>query len=254
MKITSDPFLPSLLKKPIALGVAVALQPAVAFAAETTLEEILVTATRRDVTAQEIPYNINVITGDQLISTGVSDVIDLVRLVPGLTVINEGPRVSGNRSTYSLRGMNVDAQGNEDDNPRISQGTVSTYLGEVPMFFPMKLVDVSRVEVLRGPQGTLYGASSVGGTIRFMTEKPRLDETSLQINGEFSQTEDSGDPNFDGHIIVNAAITDQLAFRGYAGHERLAGFIDAVGLIQQTGTPRNPGEIVLQNPGDILGS
>jgi outer membrane receptor protein involved in Fe transport len=243
-----------LLKTPIALGVALALQQPSAVAQEARLEEVLVTATRRAVTVQDIPYNINVVTGEQLRAAGISDVVELVRLVPGLTILNEGPRVSGNRNTYNLRGMNVDAAGNEDDNPRISQATVSTYLGEVPMFFPMKLVDIARVEVLRGPQGTLYGASSVGGTIRFMPEAPRLDETTVQLMGEFSQTEESGDLNYDGNIVVNLPLSEQLAFRGYFGQERLAGFIDAVDLIEQTGTPRSPGEIVLQDPNDILGS
>ena len=206
-----------LRKTPIALGVALALQQPPAVAQEARLEEVLVTATRRAVTVQDIPYNINVVTGEQLRAAGISDVVELVRLVPGLTILNEGPRVSGNRNTYNLRGMNVDAAGNEDDNPRISQATVSTYLGEVPMFFPMKLVDIARVEVLRGPQGTLYGASSVGGTIRFMPEAPRLDETTVQLMGEFSQTEESGDLNYDGNIVVNLPLSEQLAFRGYFG-------------------------------------
>ena len=245
----------SALKTPVAIGVAIALQtPLVQAQDEPVLEEIIVTATRRDQTVQEIPYNINVVTGNQLAQTGVSDPSTLVRLVPGLTIVDEGPRVSGNRNTYNIRGMNVDAANNNDDNPAISQSTVSTYLGEVPVFFPLKLVDLERVEVLRGPQGTLYGAGSVGGTIRFIPKKPSTEGTTVDVMAELSDTDGAGDISYDLALTANLPISDRSAFRATVGHEYLSGFIDAVGLIEDTGTPRSPGEIVLADPADILGS
>jgi outer membrane receptor protein involved in Fe transport len=243
------------LRTPVALGVAIALQtPVVQAQDDGLLEEIIVTATRRNQTVQEIPYNINVVTGSQLAQTGVSDPATLVRLVPGLTILDEGPRVSGNRNTYSIRGMNVDAANNNDDNPAISQATVSTYLGEVPVFFPMKLVDLERVEVLRGPQGTLYGAGSVGGTIRFIPKKPSTEGTTFDVMAELSDTDGAGDVSYDLALTANIPMSERSAFRATVGHEYLSGFIDAVGLIEDTGTPRSPGEIVLADPQDILGS
>ncbi|MEQ8204650.1 MAG: TonB-dependent receptor, partial [Woeseia sp.] len=240
---------------PLALAVSLALQaPAALAQGDVLLEEVVVTASRRAQTVQEIPYNINVLTGDQLAATGVSDSASMVRLVPGLTTMDEGPRVSGNRNNYNIRGMNVNGSFNNDDNPSISQATVSTYLGEVPVFFPMKLVDLERVEVLRGPQGTLYGAGSVGGTIRFIPKKPSTEGTMFDLKVELSDTDESGEPSYDVLATVNLPISDRSAFRFSAGHERLSGFIDAVGLIEHTGTPISPGEIVLADPADILGS
>lgn len=245
----------SRLRTPVAVGVAIALQTPLAHGqSDPVLEEIVVTATRRDQTVQEIPYNIDVVTADQLAQTGVSDPGALVRLVPGLTIVDEGPRVSGNRSTYTIRGMNVEAANNNDDNPGISQSTVSTYLGEVPIFFPIKLVDLERIEVLRGPQGTLYGAGSVGGTIRFIPKKPSTAGTTVDVMAELSDTDRAGDASYDVNLTANIPLSDRLAFRATVGHEYLSGFIDAIGLIEDTGTPRSPGEIVLADPNDILGS
>src|SRR5690606_10460298 len=138
----------------------------------TRIDEVLVTATRRVQSVQDVPSNISVVSSELLLQTGISDPAGLIRVVPGLSLVNEGPRGSGNRNSFSLRGMNVERLSNNDDNPAINQATVSTYLGEVPLFFPLKLVDLQRVEVLRGPQGTLYGAGSVGGTLRFIPNAP----------------------------------------------------------------------------------
>lgn len=242
-------------RTPLALAVSLALQAPVSLAqGDVLLEEVVVTASRRAQTVQEIPYNINVVTGDQLAATGVSDAASMVRLVPGLTTMDEGPRVSGNRNNFNIRGMNVNGAFNNDDNPSISQATVSTYLGEVPVFFPMKLVDLQRVEVLRGPQGTLYGAGSVGGTIRFIPNKPSTEGTTFDVKLELSDTDNSGDTSYDVLATANFPISDRSAVRFSAGHEKLSGFIDAVGLIEHTGTPISPGEIVLADPTDILGS
>ncbi len=172
-------------RTPLAVGIAIALHMPVAGAQEsqpqvTRIDEVMVTATRRSQAVQDVPYNISVVSSDLLIETGVSDASNLGRLVPGLSLVNEGPRVSGNRNTFSMRGMNVDALNNNDDNPGISQSTVSTYLGEVPVYFPLKLVDLQRVEVLRGPQGTLYGAgSSVAPSASSRTRRRATVSTSM---------------------------------------------------------------------------
>jgi outer membrane receptor protein involved in Fe transport len=203
---------------------------------------------------QDIPYNISAITADQLANAGISSSSELVRMIPGLNLVDEGPRVSGNRNNFNIRGLNVNGSKNNDDNPEISQPTVSTYLGEVPMFFPLKLIDLDRVEVLRGPQGTLYGAGSVGGTIRFIPNKAEFDRRTVDLKAELSSTDHAGDLSYDASVVANLPLSERVAFRGNVGREFLSGFIDAIGLIEQTGTPRYPGDIVLADPDDILGS
>lgn len=217
-------------------------------------EEIVVSASRREQTVQSIPSNITAVTSMTLERTGVSDITALTRLVPGLNMFDEGARASGNRNTFSMRGLNADSLNSNDDNPSLTQETVSTYLGETPIFFPFKLVDLERVEVLRGPQGTLYGAGAVGGTVRFIPKKPDPKAFSVDVTAESSLTKAAGKPGFDGYITVNAPLADRVAVRLSGGYEYKSGFIDAVGLIQQTGTSRSPGETILADPDDILGS
>ncbi len=118
----------------------------------------------------------------------------------------------------------------------------------------MKLIDIERVEVLRGPQGTLYGAGSVGGTVRFIPRAPEFDRKTLELQAELSTTDHAGDLSYDAAVVSNLPLSENVAFRGYVGREYLSGFIDAVDLIEHTGTPRDPGEIVLADPSDILGS
>jgi outer membrane receptor protein involved in Fe transport len=236
----------------VALAVSIALNAPNLKAQQ--LEEIVVTASKREQSVQDIPYNISVVTGDQLDKLGISDTNSLLRAVPGLTTFDEGLRPGGGRNNLQMRGMNVNNAGNEDDNPMISQATVSTYLGEVPLYFPMKLFDLNRVEVLRGPQGTLYGAGSVSGTVRFIPNKPSTEEESVNIQGQMSSTSHASDSSYDFNINANIPMSETTAFRGTFGYEKLSGFIDAIGLIGQEGTPRDTGAVILADPNDILGS
>ena len=130
------------LRTPISVAVGLAIQSMSVQAQEAgsrvELEEVVVTASRRAESVLDIPYNITALTGDQLESSGVNDVGAMIRMVPGLSTFEEGPRTSGNRNNFNMRGLNANALGNEDDNPRIGQATVSTYLGETPVFFPLK--------------------------------------------------------------------------------------------------------------------
>lgn len=227
---------------------------AVAADAPTGLDEVVVTATRRSTSVREVPYNIQAVSSQELQSSGVTTLSDLTRLSPGLAVFDEGPRTSGDRNTFNIRGLNADSAYNNDDNPSLSQPAVSTYFGEIPVFFPFKLVDMDHVEVLRGPQGTLYGASSIGGTIRMIPTAPNPHALTVDAQLDASTTDHSNKPSAGGHVTLNLPINETSAFRMTAGHEYLSGFIDAVGLVQQTGSAINPGGVVLQNPGDPLNS
>lgn len=248
----------TLMRKPLAVAIGLAIQSTSIQAQEATsgavLEEVVVTANRRTESVLDVPYNITAISADQLEAAGVSDISGMIRMVPGLSTFDEGPRVSGNRNNFNIRGLNANPLGNEDDNPRIGQATVSTYVGETPVFFPLKLVDLDRVEVLRGPQGTLYGSGSVGGTVRFIPNKPDFEGFTLDVNAEASLTKKSDDVGYEGNLTVNVPLSETFALRATAGYEEIPGFIDAVGLVQQTGTPEDPGAVILADPDDILGS
>ena len=156
-----------------------------------TLEEIIVTATRRNESTQDIPYNISAVTSDTLENSGVAGLGDIARIVPGISFVDQGPVSRGQKKNLVLRGINSSAATNNRGNGDESVATVSTYLGETPVFFSLTTKDLERVEVLRGPQGTVYGSGAVGGTIRFIPKKPDLENGfSVVIDGQGSVTED----------------------------------------------------------------
>jgi iron complex outermembrane receptor protein len=222
--------------------------------ASSSLQEVVVTATRRSTSVLDVPYNIQAITGQDLAMSGVSSPDDLTRMSPDLSVFNEGPRTSGDRNTFNMRGLNAENAYNNDDNPSLNGPAVSTYFGEVPVFFPFKLVDMSRVEILRGPQGTLYGDSSIGGTIRFIPNAPDPHRFTIDADADTSYTEHADKPSYDGSFTVNVPLSSTSAFRATVGDQYLSGFVDAVDLVRQTGTALHPGAVILQNPADILNS
>jgi outer membrane receptor protein involved in Fe transport len=222
--------LPSLLL----LGTALSF-PALAFAQDTSagkVEEVVVTATRRSQTVQEVPYNISAYSGAALEESGVVDFSNLSHFVPGLAFVDTGPAVMGNNNNFILRGLNANQTINGGGNPNAAVAPVSTYLGEAPVFFPMHLSDLQRVEVLRGPQGTLYGSGSLGGTLRFIPNPPELDAFYAKATGEVSSTAHSGSLNENGEVVVNLPlVTDKLGLRVVAGINHLAGFIDAPNFV-----------------------
>ncbi len=210
-------------------GVAMAQQAAATDEAE---EEVVVTATRRSEGVQKVPYNISAYTGVALEKSGVSDFGNLAQFVPGLTFVDTGPAVMGNNNNFILRGLNANQTANGGGNPNAAVAPVSTYLGETPVFFPMHLSDLDRVEVLRGPQGTLYGSGSLGGTLRFIPRRPAYDEYYVRASGEVSATAHSDALSGGGELIVNLPIVEgRIAARIVAGVEHLGGFVDAPNMV-----------------------
>ena len=217
--------------------------------------EIIVTAGRRSEALIDVPSNIAAISGDKLERAGVTDLGGMTRLVPGLVMRDEGPRVSGNQNSLIIRGLNAEGMNNQDDDPAKTQKAVSTYFGETPIFFPLKLVDIERVEVLRGPQGTLYGSGSVGGTIRILPKAPSTDGFYGELNAEGSLTDHADDASFELSGVLNFPLGDTVALRVSGGYDYYSGFIDALGLVQVEKDDRfDPGTLVLEDPGDFLGS
>jgi iron complex outermembrane receptor protein len=198
-----------------------------------SLSEIVVTAQRRNQTVQDIPYNISVVGGDDIANSGAINLNDLSRIVNGLITVDQGPAARSFQNDLTLRGLRTDAPGGGASAqylPNQTVNSVSTYFGETPIFFPMVLADIERVEVLRGPQGTLYGSGAEAGTIRVIPHRPDLTSFAAEVSATGSYTEFANAPNDNVHAMVNIPIADTLALRLVAGQEHLAGFINAVNL------------------------
>jgi iron complex outermembrane receptor protein len=199
------------------------------------LTEIVVTAQRRTQTVQDIPYNISVLGSEDIKNSGAVNLNDLSRIVTGLVTVDQGPGARSFQNDLTLRGLRTDSPGGGSSAqylPTQTVNSVSTYFGETPIFFPMILEDIERVEVLRGPQGTLYGSGAEAGTIRVIPRKPDFSTFSAEVSATGSFTEFAPQANDNVHGILNIPISDALALRLVAGQEHLAGFINATDLWQ----------------------
>lgn len=194
---------------------------------DTVGDTIVVTANRRAQDVTEIPYNIAVVDGDQIAATGVSNIEDLSRQIPNLVVTSAGNQNIGAQRQI-MRGLN--ASPGDRQGQTLEQNSVSTYLDNAPYanFFPIK--DIKRVEVLRGPQGTLYGAGSLGGAIRLIAAEPKLGVFEGSLTGAVGLVNKSKDHDYSVDGVINIPLGNTLAARFSASHDRNAGFIDAVGL------------------------
>jgi len=196
------------------------------------LEEIVVTATRRESSVFDVPYSISVMSGEQMTRAGVQDLSDLVRSVSGIGYLEQGPRVANNNNYIILRGLNATSQSGAADTPFLAEPVVSTYFGNTPVFANFQTADMNRVEVLRGPQGTLYGSGSLGGTLRFIPNMPSTDGTSFEVAAELASTSHSDEMSYDTSLIFNQPISDTAALRFVAGYRHLGGFIDYDGRVE----------------------
>ena len=207
---------------------------ALSIPAAAQIEEIIVTATRRAQLIQDVPYNISAVSAETLEDAGIIGLGDIARFVPGIAFVDQGPVSRGNNNNFVLRGLNASAAINNRSSGSASVAAVSTYLGETPMFFTMTMKDLERVEVLRGPQGTLYGSGAVGGTIRFIPKNPDLQGGfSVDLDANVSATEDSDEPNYATDVIVNLPVNDHLGLRLAGGYEQQGGFIDGLGIVRK---------------------
>lgn len=195
---------------------------------ESALEEVIVTALRRATSLQDTPISISALSEASLERIGANDLIDLVGSVPGLNLRDNGP----GQTRPIIRG--VQAAG---------EPTVGIYFGETPVsgssgttndagrFTPeMKPFDVDRVEVLKGPQGTLYGGGSMGGTVRILFNQPDASEFSGKVNVQGSKVS-KGDTGYQLNAMVNIPLVeDELALRIVGFKRDAPGFVDNVTL------------------------
>src|SRR5689334_10142337 len=194
--------------------------------AQTSGDDIIITATKRASTVQEVPFSVNAQTQQDIERAHAQTLEDISRNVAGLTVQNLGP----GQSQVSVRG--VSAGQIVRDQPGVKE-QVGIYLDEsvvsLSLFTPdFDLFDLNRVETLRGPQGTLFGSGSVGGTIRYITNQPKLGVVEGEVEGGINFLK-GGDMGWDGKAALNLPIADTLAARVVAYHTHFGGFIDAVG-------------------------
>ena len=210
----------------LAVAVSAAVLSSTAAAAE--IEEVTVTATKRAQSVTEIPYNISAMTGDTLERQGITDMAKLTRSIPGVAFTDKGPRSAAvNNSVVSMRGLNVSSASRDGDRPSISAPSVATYINDTPVFAALRLKDIERVEVMRGPQGTLYGSGAMGGAIRMIQKKPQFDEQTINVSASLSKNSEADDFTNSTDVIFNVPISDTFAIRGNIGRLDQAGFIDS---------------------------
>ena len=193
--------------------------------AESGLAEIVVTAQKYESTIQTTPFSISAVSGDQLLAAGITTVEEIAREVPGLSMRSAGP----GQTEYDARGLASNGG---------AAPTVGFYLDEIPLTPPAasqvgkvvidpNLYDISRVELLRGPQGTLYGSSSMGGTVRVVTNEPQLGTYSASFRGTLSDTE-GGSGNGSGDFMLNIPVGQTMALRLVGSDLYRSGWIDRV--------------------------
>ncbi|WP_342808292.1 TonB-dependent receptor [Alteromonas sp. M12] len=223
---------PSLKSKTlVAIAVATCLSPMSLYAQsnatganDAEVERVLVTSRKRSEDMNDVPISINVVTDELIDNLGAADFTDLLGVVPSLTSYQNGP----GRTRLSIRGV---ANGGGNDNDTQNQETVGIYMDEIPISMggmnpEFALFDLKRVEVLRGPQGTLFGAGSMTGTVRLVSNEPDLNE----FGGRYEATASSishGSQNYSVKGLINApVIENQLAFRASGYYMDNGGYID----------------------------
>jgi outer membrane receptor protein involved in Fe transport len=191
-------------------------------APETGVGDIVVTATRRSETIQRVPQQVTALTGKDLSQINAHTLGDFAGFVPGLSTVSSGPT-----SLIAIRGVTTGTQ---------LSSTVGLYVDEVPIgastpfglggfSFNTNVFDLDRVEVLNGPQGTLFGANSLGGTLRYITAAPDLAGFHAAGETELSTT-DHGGTNYGFRAMINAPLTSWAALRLTGLEEYTSGYVD----------------------------
>ncbi|WP_018075820.1 TonB-dependent receptor [Novosphingobium nitrogenifigens] len=216
-------------------------------------QEIVVTANRRDQKLESVPYSMSVLDARALAHAGVTDLASLTQSIPGLSMFDAGARNAG-ATVPIIRGIN--ATGSPTRGFRnFEQSPVGVYIGNSPVEGYIQLDDIKQVEVLRGPQGTLYGAGSLGGALRILPNSPELGVFKGNAEASVGKVSHASDPSYTFGGMLNIPLTKTLAFRGSAKYSYDPGFIDAYGLMKTDGsgvsaipTLANPADPVNSSP------
>ena len=206
----------------IVAGLALAQTPPAEAPAGPALQEIVVTATRHEESLSKVPISVTALTQESLDVRGIKDFQDVARFTPGVNVDKSGT------NSISIRGIASSG----------GAGTTGIYVDDTPIqmralaFDPddalPKSFDIERVEVLRGPQGTLFGAGSVGGTVRYITSQPSLSRSSVYSRSELSFTQ-GGEANYEAGVAAGGPLIDgKLGARATVWYRRDGGWIDRI--------------------------
>lgn len=231
-----NPLKTGVARAALSLAIAVSAMPACAQdvpadkAADKPEEggDIVVTATRKSEALSKVPISVTALTQNEVVKQGLRNIDDIARLTPGVSIRKSGTAVSN----VSIRGISSAA----------GASTIGVYIDDTPIqvralgvassiMYPA-LFDLDRVEVLRGPQGTLFGAGSEGGTIRFLQPAPSVTEWTGRARGDLATTANGAESHEAAFAIGGPIVTDKIGFRASAYFRHDGGFIDKV-----TGTP-----------------
>ena len=201
-------------------------------AGQGQLEEVIVTAEKRSQNLQSVPFSITSLTSQTLVQQGITSFVDYGTKVPNLAFANTGDGIAQAR-TVSIRGISGDnATGFYIDNT------------PVPDSVDPRIVDIDHIEVLRGPQGTLYGARSMGGTVRIITKTPETDAFSGSVHLVASKTHLADDGNYTGDGVLNIpVVTDKIALRVVGLYDQQAGYFR-----RSYPDPANPAKTDVSSP------
>ena len=184
-------------------------------------DEMIISSTRRDSNIQNVPFNVAAISGDVLENQRLDDLNQFARWVPGLTNADQGVRSSNLLTVRGLSSSSVNAAELIGNN---GGGTVTTYVGEIPIWVNLKTYDLQRVEVLIGPQGTLYGSSTLAGAVRYVPMPVDLNNATISANVNGYVQGESSDLGYGGDVVLNLPIIkDVLGFRGLVAYQENPG-------------------------------
>jgi iron complex outermembrane recepter protein len=202
--------------------------PASASAPATTLETITITATRRREPAREVPMQVQAVSAKELQTAGARQLVDYLADQPGVSVSGPG----AGQGTVAIRGVSTGQQTIStvglyiDD---VAFGSSSAYVNGAQTALDMSLLDLNHIEVLRGPQGTLYGAGAMGGLLKYVTNEPETDALSGRVSIGASATRGGGIGNTES-AVINVPIKEDVAgLRAAVFHDHDGGYIDAIG-------------------------
>jgi outer membrane receptor protein involved in Fe transport len=201
--------------------------PAAQSGSADTIGEIIVTAQRRNESVQNVPVSIQVLTGETLSQLNVATLEDFVKYTPNVTTAGTGP----GQSNIFMRGLSTGSQSLQGSGGLGSFPNVALYFDEQSAQIPgrnldLYAADLQRIEVLEGPQGTLFGAGAQAGVVRYITNKPKLDVTEGNSNAGYGVTA-HGDPSSNVDAMLNLPlIADTLGLRMVIYDDRRGGYIN----------------------------
>ena len=216
-----------------------------------SLEEVVVTAQRKTENLQDVPITVQATSAAQLQQLNINTVNELLKYTPNVTFSSNGP----GQGNIFMRGLSYGGAPGQSQATIAPMPNVALYLDDQSMVFPghnndIYLVDMERVEILEGPQGTLFGGGAQAGVVRYITNKPNLSKTEGDVNASYGIT-DGGAPNSSANATINLPIVqDKLGFRATFFTDTRGGYID-----NESGTIQVPATTTpLPRPASAIGN